>query len=85
MGYAVYERMFQHVGEWAMPDIMQQDSGFHGFGLWIEDENAFLPQRVDGFTHQVEGTQAMLKTGVLRSWIDHAGQPQLFNAGKALH
>lgn len=43
MGYAVYERMFQHVGEWAMSNIMQQDSGFHGFGLWIEDENAFLP------------------------------------------
>ena len=36
------ERVFKNVGEWAVPDVVHQDGCLEGFGLGIENEDAFL-------------------------------------------
>ena len=46
---------------------------------------AFLLQREDGFTHQMEGSDGMLETGVLRRRVNHIGHTELFDAGESLH
>lgn len=84
MIHSLKERVFEHVAEGPVSDVVQQDGCLHGFGLAVEDEVPLHQERLNGFAHQVEGTQGVLKAGVLCSWIDNVGSPQLLDAAEAV-
>ena len=71
VAYSAYERALEHVGEWAVPDVVHEYGGLCGLGLAVEDEHSFLRQRSDGFAHEVVGAERMLEAGVLGRWVDH--------------
>ena len=85
MRNACYKRVFENMRERAMPNIVKQYGYLHGLNLTIEDENALLLKRQYGLAYQMESSNGMQETRVLRTWINHRGHPQLANTRKALH
>ena len=81
---AVYERIFQHMRERSVPDVVHQDSSLHSLSLRVEDEMSLLLQRQHCLSHQVEGPQRMLEPRMTGTWIDNRGQTQLVDSVKTL-
>ena len=79
------ERVLQHMREGTVTDVVHQDGSLHSLCLAIKNEEALLLEREDGLTHQVEGPQRVLETGVTSSRIDHRSQSQLVDAVEPLH
>lgn len=79
------ERVFEHMREGPVANVVHEDGSLYGLGLRVEDEDAFLCQARHGLAHQVEGTQRVQEARVLRPGIDHTGHAHLFDARKALH
>ena len=51
----------------------------YGFSFTVEDEIAFGCELLDGLAHQVEGTQRVLKAGVLCTGIDNRRKSYLLD------
>ena len=84
MRYSAHEGVFQDVRERSVADVVHQYGCLHGLGFGVEDEDAFLLERLYGFAHQMERSQGMLETCVLSTRIDHIRQTELLDAAKAV-
>lgn len=49
--------VFQHMREGAVADVVHQDGCLDGFGFAVEDEVSLGRQVLDGFGHQVVGSE----------------------------
>ena len=63
----------------------KQNGRSDGFCFFIGNFSAFLPDIFDGQSHQMHGTQGMLKTGMGGTRINKAGKTQLFDPPQSLH
>ena len=66
--------------ERTVTDVVQQDGCLYGFGFTVEYKVTFGSQLCDGLAHQVEGTQRVLKAGMLCTGIDNRRKSYLLDA-----
>ena len=76
--------VLQGMGKGAVADIMQQDGEDRSQPFFLVDLVPFLTKDIEGFLHQVHGTQGMMKAGMQGSGVDKVGEPQLLYAPQAL-
>ena len=67
-----------------MAAVMQKDGQGGGLQLSISDVIPFAPQQLDRPSHQMHGSQAMGKSGVVGVGIYHVGETHLLDSSQTL-
>ena len=60
----IHQGMFQGMGKWPMPNVVQQNSHTGRFCLCIADVYPFGTEYINTLLHQVQGAQGMVKSGM---------------------
>ena len=80
----MHDAVFQSVREWSVTTVVEQDGQRGGFKLLIRNLITFAAQQLYGAPHEVHGAEAVGKTGMVGSRIDHIGHADLLDAPKPL-
>lgn len=84
MFYTPEQAELQRMRKRSVPDVVKQDGYQGGLVFGIEDHDAFAPECVQGFGHQVHSAQCMMKAGVQCAGINKVRYPQLLDAPEPL-
>lgn len=78
------ERVLQSVAEWAVSNVVKKDGDEHpAFFLW-GDRMTLLAEGVDGASHEVHGTDGVMKARMVGSWVHEVGESKLGDSTQAL-
>jgi hypothetical protein len=76
--------IFQRVGKWTVPDIVEKYRQLRGLIFILRDLYSFEAQGIQCNTHQVHCAKGMLKTCVQRPRIHIVGEPELLDVPETL-
>jgi hypothetical protein len=76
--------MFQGMRKWAVPQVVKQYRDLCCFIFFAAYLNSFLAKIVQHLSHQMHGSQGVLKPGVLCPRVHKLSQAQLFNVSEPL-
>ena len=72
------------MGKWSVADIMKQYGNVGSFLLFRRDFGSFASECTDSHFHQMQRSEAMLKSGVICSRINEVSYTKLFDISQPL-